>query len=90
MRNKSLIFILLCLTILFGLSESAIRPLNKDWVFRIDDGVYPAFIPSTTIDILIKNGVLPSDFYYRDNFLQAYKYETKDSMYSLSFFATVE
>ena len=88
MKAKSLILIFLFLITLVDLNQCAIRPLNNDWVFRIDDGVYPAFVPSTTIDILIKNGILPSDFYYRDNFLRAYKYETKDSIYSLAFFVT--
>ena len=87
MRIRSLTLILFCISLLFGFSKSTTRLLDKDWVFRIDDGVYPAFVPSTAIDILIKNSVLQSDFYYRDNFLQAYRYETKDSTYTLNFFA---
>lgn len=58
-KTRTLILIIFCIVLLFDPIKSSTRPLNKDWVFRIDNGVYQAFVPSTTIDILIKNKVLP-------------------------------
>lgn len=88
--NLFFLLTILCISITLPLTLTSSRPLLNDWVLRIDDGVYPAYIPSTVIDLLIKNSVLPSDFYYRDNFLKAYSYETKDATYTLNFFPSQE
>lgn len=87
--KKILLTICLICAFLFSVKGSS-RPLLNDWVLDIDDGIYPAYIPSTVVDLLIKNAVFPEEFYYRDNFLKAYKYETKDAIYTLNFFPTQE
>jgi hypothetical protein len=73
-HNRKLLLLVFVVSTLLICNDCTIRPLLNDWVLRVDDGVYPAYIPSTVIDMLIKNNVLPSDFYYRDNFLKAYDY----------------
>ena len=56
-RKISLIFWLI--VTLLTVVNSSTRPLLNDWVLDIDDGIYPAYVPSTVIELLIKNTVLP-------------------------------
>lgn len=74
MKTNLAIFIVLLCGFNICNVECVVRPLTKDWVLSIKEGVYPANVPSTFIDDLIQNNVLPRDFYFRDNFLEAYKY----------------
>lgn len=46
---------------------------------------YKASVPSTLADDLMDNGIVSKNPYYRDNFLQFYKYETKSVTYTTSF-----
>lgn len=61
--------------------------LDKNWSFTIEGvtGKYPATIPSTLSEDLIYNNFVPSNPYYRDNFLKYYSFETKGANYSTSF-----
>ena len=62
-------------------------PLSPNWTLSIQGSAaaYDVTIPSTLADDLVTHKLVPTDPYYRDNFLQFYKYEDKWATYSTLF-----
>ena len=86
MRKSLLIGVCILMTLMAVSSQRYASSLTA-WTFTIQDNPqsYPATIPSTLSLDLIDNNLINSNPYYRDNFLNFYKYETKDASYQTNF-----
>lgn len=80
-KGNALFFLILLLVHVSLEIQTSVELKSWQFYFEGESTRYPATIPSTLAQDLKKVGLVSDEPYFRDNFLQYYKYETRDVNY---------